>query len=197
MSGFSGEKGSRSSDGENICHEGPEKGRVSHSTPASFSTSFCDWNQCFFSPPLLFFWVFRPRLFVTPKTRPIREQSGRSWRRWDTRLLWICSTRSRLGGSSTSYWSIWVVRHCFCFFPLRFVRNKRQALKYPCVFALTRRGSVYAARERRHLHGGYRLVRTWTAKRSEKRLKMWCFISVTYAPEWNICSSFCLCAVFI
>lgn len=55
--------------------------------------------------------VCRLRLFVTPKTQPIREQSGRSWRRWDTRSLWICCMRSRLGGNSTSSWSIWVVRH--------------------------------------------------------------------------------------
>lgn len=55
--------------------------------------------------------VYRLRLFVTPKTQPIHEQSGRSWRRWDTRSLWTCCMRSRLGGNSTSSWSIWVVRH--------------------------------------------------------------------------------------
>lgn len=53
VSGFSGEKGSRCTDGENICHEGPEKGRVSHSTLASSSTSFCDLNQYFYKPFLL------------------------------------------------------------------------------------------------------------------------------------------------
>lgn len=126
-SGFSGEKGSRCSDGENICHEGPEEGRVPHITAASSSTSFCDSSQdfdklffllqsVFIWSPLLFLCLFRLRLFATPKTRPIREPSGRSWKRSDTRSLWICSTRSRLGGSSTSYWSIWVVRHLGFFF---------------------------------------------------------------------------------
>lgn len=37
VSGFSGEEGSRCSDGENICHEGPEEGRV--------SPPYCDLTQ--------------------------------------------------------------------------------------------------------------------------------------------------------
>lgn len=195
MSGFSGEKSSRCSDGENICHEGPEKGRVSHRTPASPSTSFCDVNLYFYkaflhsssslvSSPV--FLPFRLRLFAMPKTRPTREQSGRSWRRWDTRSLWICCTRSRLGGSSTSYWSIWVVRHPV-FIVLNLVRNKRQALNYPCAFVFTRRGSVYAARKRRHLHGGYRLVRS-----KKTYIKMWYFISVTVTVDWNLCFKICV-----
>lgn len=89
--------------------------------PLPPSPPFCDSNLYFYSrfllhsvfirSPLLLLCRLRLRSFAMPKTRPTHEQSGRSWRRWDTRSLWICSTPSRPGGSSTSYWSIWVVRH--------------------------------------------------------------------------------------
>lgn len=120
-----------------------------------------------------------------PKTRPTREQSGRSWRRWDTRSSWICCTLSRQGGNCTSYWSVWVVRppHVFedlrpqvCFEKERGGREKKMTdfkkwrnrdslisltplTHLYCCFS-TRRGIVHAAREGRYLHGGHCLVRT-------------------------------------
>lgn len=138
------------------------------------------------------------------RTRPIHEQSGRSWRRWDTRSSWICSTLFRLVGNSTSYWSVWVVRHPFILnvqymatslFERKVVEREKgvnEEMKdliggrfsnasitaNTCVLCfVTRRGIIHAARERRHLHGGHCLVRTpaVTAKCSTQSGKLNCF----------------------
>lgn len=153
----------------------------------------------------LLWFVFRQRSCVTPKTRPIRGQSGRSWRRWDTRSWWTCCTPSRREGSSTSYWSAWVVSEELSV-EASFSRLHASTPCYACtcsdpalpsVLFSTRRGAVHAAREGRHLHGGHCLVRTHTVKKTlETQHLLFVFLKVSlltlilsiFHVHYRICS---------